>query len=106
MERDPAINDAINAARKSRQEAAGGTAESFDPEGYLLAVVRGTEPADAVRVGAARALLPFLKARERAPVKGATPQQTQRTTQRDGEGQLLSEWETRAAGIRKKLGAT
>ena len=104
LERDPKIKRAIEDARKSRHKGAGGAAKPATPEDYLLAVVRGTEPPDPVRVGAARALLPFLKAPERVPVKSETPREMQRTTERDAERRLLDEWAEKAAAIRSKMG--
>ena len=102
-ERNPKIKRAIEDARKSRHKGAGGVTEYPDAESYLLAIVRGLETPDPVRVGAARALLPYMRARERVPVKSATPKEMQRTTERDAETRLLDEWAAKAKTIREKM---
>ena len=108
MERNPRIRDAIAAARA---EAAGSKADSEPPvfqdaESYLRAVVTGTVAPDPVRVGAARALLPFEKARQRAPIKSATPKQLARQDERNEEQALLDAWAERAAAVRARLKQT
>jgi len=76
------------------------------PEDYLLAVVQGKAPADAVRVGAARALLPFIKRRQRTPLAALrTPKAQQVADEMQGATDLNSRFKNRVielAAARKK----
>lgn len=105
MEKLPAIRDAITEARQAAKNSAPPDAspEFADAESYLLAVVQGTAPPDPVRVGAARALLPYLNPRRRAPVKSATPAQMNASSALAGEGELLDAWAVKAAAVRARL---
>jgi len=42
-----------------------------DAESYLAAVVEGREPADALRIAAAKAVMPYQKRRQRVPLAAA-----------------------------------
>lgn len=101
MEKLPAIRAAIDEARDAKPDT--GPLEFEDAQSYLRAVVKGTTPADPVRVGAARALLPFERARQRAPVKGPTPQQLDRRDAQSAEQELLEAWAQKAATVRDRL---
>ena len=103
MEKLPAIRDAINEALNEAQTVLGAPQEFHGAEDYLLAVVQGTVPPDPVRVGAARALLPYLKARQRAPLKGETPKQLDAHNKLAGEQELLDQWAAKAAQVRARL---
>lgn len=103
MERLPAIRAAIAAARADAQSGAADVQEFDSAESYLLGVVRGQTPPDPVRVGAARALLPFERARQRAPLKGPTPRQLDRRDAAAGEQALLDDWAQKAATVRARL---
>jgi hypothetical protein len=98
LERLPAIRAAITEAK------AGQPAVEFDSaQDYLSAVVRGATPPDPVRVGAARALLPFERARQRAPMKGKTPTQLDRSDKQAGDQALLDQWAEKAKAVRARL---
>jgi hypothetical protein len=105
MERDPRIAKAIEEARKA---ARGGSEmrRYEDPESYLRAVVAGEETPDPVRVGAARALLPFLEPRKRAPKKSASPRHMQDQAARATQDDLLEQWAERARRVRARLKRT
>ena len=97
MERDPAIRRAIEAARS-------GEVQQFpDAEAYLHAVATGAAVPDPVRVAAARALLPYTRARERAPLGSKTPRQLDARAGLDAEAELLEAWADKARRVRAKL---
>ena len=75
MERMPEIQAAIAAARQSATPSSSEPIEFDSPEVYLLAVVQGRAAPDPVRVGAAKALLPFVAPKRRAPPASRTPRQ-------------------------------
>lgn len=102
MEQQPAIRAAIDEARTD-PAADAGTPEYESAEDYLSAVVRGTAVPDPVRVGAARALLPFERARQRAPMKSATPKQMNASNALAEEEALLDAWAEKAAAVRARL---
>ncbi len=104
MEKLPAIQDAINEARRNRNPGHDADAEEFDSaQSYLSAVVRGTTPPDPVRVGAARALLPFERARQRAPIQSKTPAQMGIQDKTQAEQAALDAWERKAAAVIQKM---
>ena len=74
-----------------------------DAEAYLVAVVQGRTEPDAVRVQAARTLIQYEKARQRAPVKSLPPKRLHEKTERDVEKSRLSDFEVQAAKVREKL---
>lgn len=108
MEKLPAIREAIKAARAEAkgEPAIDADPEFVDAESYLLAVVQGLAPPDPVRVGAARALLPYLNARTRAPVKSATPKQMQAHATNAEDKDMLDAWAAKAAKVRARLKRT
>lgn len=73
-----------------------------DAEAYLLAVVRGETLPDSVRVTAAKALIAYQKAKQRAPVKSPPPSQLRKKTETDLERSNIEQFEVKAAKIREK----
>lgn len=71
-----------------------------DAESYLSAVVRGETEPDAVRVTAAKALIAYQKAKQRAPVKSPSPHRLREKTDSDIERNASEEFEKKAAVIR------
>jgi hypothetical protein len=69
-------------------------------------VVQGVAAPDPVRVGAARALLPFERARQRAPKKSASPKAMQEADVKATEQALLDRGAAKAAEVRKRMGRT
>jgi len=74
-----------------------------DAESYLLAVVQGITAPDAVRVTAAKALIQYQKAKQRAPVKSKTPSQLHKQSISSVEKAASDEFEKKANQIRGKL---
>ena len=72
-------------------------------EDYLEAVVKGLTLPDAVRVAAAKALIQYQKAKQRAPVKSPTPSQLHQKSIVSVEKSKIEEFEKKAAVIREKL---
>jgi hypothetical protein len=106
MERDQSIAREI---REAREAARGGPTVPRQYDGaqdYLLAVIRGEEVPDPIRVGAARALLPFLEPRRRATKKSASPRQMQHQDALATENALLDQWAEKAARVRRRLQRT
>jgi len=123
MEADPAIVEAIEAARQGQQapqqsdvahqqieqhqieqHQQPAEAPAFDAQGYLAAVVAGTVPPDPVRVSAARTLIAYEKARQRAPVKSPPPKQLAEHDKQAEERAMLDAWAEKAAAVRARLG--
>lgn len=99
-ERIPAVREAIEKARAGEVE---GATVYLDPEAYLQAVACGRAVPDAVRVAAARALLPYLRMRQRAPLRGRTPRELDARAAREEEDRLLEEWAEKARKVRARL---
>jgi hypothetical protein len=78
----------------------GTTTHYTDALAYLEAVVRGDEPADGLRIAAAKVCLPYQTAKRRAPIASPPPQKSRAATARTAEKQAMAEWEARAAQIR------
>ena len=74
-----------------------------DAESYLLAVVQGKTPPDAVRVQAAKTLIAYQKARQRAPMKSASPTKLHEQSLRSVERAQTLDFEAKAAEIRAKF---
>lgn len=74
-----------------------------DAKSYLEAVATGRTFPDAVRVAAAKALLPYESEKKRAPVASPSPAKLRVKTQKDIESSVVADFEERAAAIRKKL---
>jgi phage terminase small subunit len=105
MEKLPKIAEAIAAGRLAsaeKQSQTNAESEFEDAESYLEAVVRGSTPPDMRRISAAKTLISYQRARERAPVKSKTPTQMQQRKERD----FSSEWAAKAASTRARFGRT
>lgn len=89
--------------RTSPGEASG--AEFVDVLSYLRAVALGQEPADGLRIAAAKAALPYESPRRRAPVTSASPKQQRQAADAGEEADARAEWKLRAAAIRAKRSA-
>jgi cytochrome c556 len=88
------------AGRKKKDR---GDQEFFeDAQSYLLAVVQGRTPPDAVRVQAAKTLIQYETAKKRAPVKSPSPSQLHEKTQADIEKTVADEFERKAEQLRSK----
>lgn len=74
-----------------------------DAEAYLVAVVQGRTEPDAVRVQAARTLIQYEKARQRAPVKSLPPRKLHEKTERDVEKSRFADFERESAKVRARL---
>lgn len=74
-----------------------------DALAYLSAVVRGDEPADGLRIAAAKAVLPFQAPKKRAPVESPAPQALRAATERAGNLAEVEDWNRRAAEVRLRL---
>jgi len=72
-------------------------------EEYLEAVVKGLTAPDAVRVAAAKALIQYQKAKQRAPILSPPPAKLRAKTAKDVEKSRLSDFEEKAAKIREKF---
>lgn len=105
MEKLPEIRTAIDGARRA---AKGSSPDAPEPEftgaeDYLLSVVQGKAPPDPVRVGAARALLPFEKRRQRAPLPAVrTPRQQAHADDLSATGDLNERFRARVAALKEK----
>lgn len=72
---------------------------------YLAAVVSGAEEPNATRVAAARAMLPYERPRQRAPVRAAAlPKDLAVIEEAAQEGERQASFHARAAEIRRKRG--
>jgi hypothetical protein len=74
-----------------------------DAESYLLAVVQGRTSPDAVRVAAAKTLIAYQKARQRAPVKSKTPSQLHQHALSSVQKSANEAFEKKANQIRAKF---
>lgn len=70
---------------------------------YLEAVVRGEEPADGLRIAAARVVLPFQKPKARAPVESPPPKAMRAAQERTQEKGTTDDWNKRAAAVRERM---
>lgn len=73
-----------------------------DPLEYLRAVACGTVPADALRIAAAKACLPFTSPKARAPVQSPTPTKLRSQNKLSAEQQAQAEWREKSEAIRRK----
>ena len=65
--------------------------------------MQGRTTPDAVRVSAARCLIRYQRAEQRAPLKGPTPTQLEKKAALNLEKAKLSEFEENVAKIKRKL---
>lgn len=70
-----------------------------DPLSYLLAVAAGTMPADAVRVAAARAALPYVSVRQRARLPAPPAKELAKRDVARADKNVAEAWELTAAAI-------
>ncbi len=92
------------AGRKRKDRTPQGHYESA--EDYLRAVVRGDVAPDAIRVAAAKALIAYERAKQRAPVKSLSPGQLRAKTEMAIEESNVAEFHAKAAEILKKYRRT
>lgn len=71
-----------------------------DPLEYLRAVACGAEPADALRIAAAKACLPFTSPKARAPLQSPPPAKLRRENASGAEAEARAEWRARSEAIR------
>jgi len=91
------------AGRPKRAPAAPVAAvEYHDAQSYLEAVVRGREPADQVRVQAAKAILPFQVRRQRAPLAAPPPRAMQHAADLSAEEQAREAWRRKSEEVRAR----
>jgi len=87
--------------RKKKDRTPDGTFATA--QDYLEAVVKGLITPDSVRVGAAKVLIQYEKAKQRAPVKNLPPEKLRTKTERDVEKSINEDFEKQAAMIRDKF---
>jgi hypothetical protein len=73
-----------------------------DAESYLVAVVQGLTPADAVRVQAAKTLIAYQKTKRRAKAKSPSPIVLERKEMADIENAVVTDFKKKAAEIRAR----
>jgi phage terminase small subunit len=101
MESNPKISKAIADGRVAAEQSASPVKEPEfdDAESYLEAVVRGSIAPDMRRISAAKTLIAYQRARERAPVKAKSPSQMRSSNAL----QTSREWAEKSAAIREKI---
>ncbi|MDA1372369.1 MAG: hypothetical protein O2971_16605 [Proteobacteria bacterium] len=72
-------------------------------EAYLDSVVAGIEPPDPARIAAAKAILPYQRGKERAPVKSASPRQLELKVNSKNDGDERAAWLAKSAEVRARL---
>lgn len=90
------------AASKPKSKGTSEEPQFDDPLEYLRAVACGTVPADALRIAAAKACLPFTSPKARAPVQSPAPKQLRRQNETGAEARAQAEWRAKAEAIRAK----
>ena len=97
----------VGAGRPKGDKPATGTAsgvtEYADPLAYLLAVATGREPADGLRIAAAKAALPFTAPKAHAPVESPPPKVLRRKTDTGAAAVAREAWEAKSAAVRAKF---
>jgi hypothetical protein len=72
----------------------------LDAEAYLAAVVEGREPPDALRIAAAKAVMPYQKRRQRVPLAAVrTPKAQQAADEARAGADLNAKFKRRAAEL-------
>ena len=74
-----------------------------DAESYLMAVVQGRTSPDAVRVQAAKTLICYQQAKQRAPVKSKAPSQLHKQSISSVQRAASDEFEKKKAKIIEKI---
>ena len=72
-------------------------------EDYLDAVVAGAELPDRARIAAAKAILPYQRGRQRAPMKSSTPRQLQLSVSSKNDADERAAWLAKSAEVRARL---
>jgi phage terminase small subunit len=102
-----AANERIPAVREAIQAARGGAAASKgykDAQAYLEAVLANEELPDPLKVGAARALLPYQQRRLRSPKGNAlSPREQQHLDELEEEREASEAWEATVARIEARM---
>lgn len=88
---------------KNRAEAPRTPRIYRDALDYLEAVVRGDEPADGQRIAAAKAVLPWQKPRQRAPIASPPPRKMKQIEERAAEKAIADDWSKRSDVVRARL---
>lgn len=99
LEHRPDIQEAIAAAREAGKAAGASHGEDYDAEGYLAAVVAGKAVPDPQRIAAAKALLPYLRAKTRAPVKSRPPKELAASAELTNATDLNTRFRNRVVAI-------
>jgi hypothetical protein len=86
----------------ARARASGGERQYANAEAFLEAVVAGVEPADPVRVQAAKALLAYQAPKKRAPVKSPSRADLARRGELAAETAVVEDFERKATAIRAR----
>ncbi len=74
-----------------------------DALAYLEAVVRGDEPADGLRIAAAKVVLPYQQPKKRAPIASPPPQKLRAAAERSTDRAEREDWDARATAVRRKF---
>jgi hypothetical protein len=91
----------LGAGRPRQTTTGGAVGDVPDVLSYLVQVALGDQQADAIRVAAAKAALPYVATKQRAPLKSLAPKQLQakQATHDDDVDQLA--WQEKANAIRE-----
>lgn len=87
----------------TKREPGATTTHYSDALSYLEAVVRGDEPADGLRIAAAKVCLPYQQPKARAPLASPPPQKLRAATERAAERAEADDFRQRAAAVRRRL---
>ena len=100
LEKNPAIAKAIAELTPPAPAQPARSAAYESAEAYLVAIVRGDEVPDALRVSAAKTLIAYESPRQRRPLPPArTPRQSARAASEAEEAELQAAWERKTAAI-------
>lgn len=101
LERNSGVRAALS--RTAPQAPEPPSAAVISAEEYLVAVVSGAVPADAVRVSAARTLIQYQAGRQRRPLPPEkSPRQSAQIERRADESALLKDWERETAYLHER----
>lgn len=104
LEHTPYIQAAMAELRQSETIDTKATIAPYDDaQSYLEAVALGQAVPDAIRVAAAKAILPYQKGRQRAPKKSLPPRALAERESRDTDRDMLDRWAEKAAEIRRRM---
>ena len=91
------------AGGKKERAPTGGAARYEDALRYLEAVVRGDEPADGLRIAAAKVVLPYQEPKRRVPLESPPPKVVRAQQKRSDEAGTTNDWNQRAQAVRLRL---